>query len=405
MTHLLSLFKQDQKIIVDLGNLINDVYTGSFNVSLTAAFFTAADSITPADVILPISARQSSQDLPSVFTVPPQLASNVLTLPRNIKKAVVTIAATGQSEEEFWWSNVLQSDTNTFPDYGLLFGYSPFREVQLFIDGALAGVAWPFPIIFTGGSCQVSTDRQEGPACGLWRPLVGIDAFDLAEDEIDITPWLPLLCDGRSHNFTIRVSGLDDNGNGTATLSETTDNYWLATGKIFLWLDQAGHITTGEAPFAVTPPPAVQVSSSVGTTSNGSNSSLHYAVSAQRTLSVESTLHLSHGSQKAYWRQTLSFSNYGNFTDGGNVEVNTQQTTGYAVSSSGYARHYSYPLYAYSDYATVGDNISYAATVHRGKDVQNVGQAVFPTGLESFAAAAEVQGNWHHTSGRETASP
>lgn len=115
----------------------------------------------------------------------------------------------------------MSSETNTFPQTGALLGYSPFREVQLFIDGMLAGVAWPFPIIFTGGIVP-----------GLWRPIVGIDAFDLKEDEIDITPWLPLLCDGNSHNFTIRVSGLTDNGNGTATLSETTGGYWLVTGKV-----------------------------------------------------------------------------------------------------------------------------------------------------------------------------
>lgn len=51
---------------------------------------------------------------------------------------------------QFWWSNVPQSLTETFPSSGTFYGYSPFREVQLFIDGMLAGVAFPFPIIFTG---------------------------------------------------------------------------------------------------------------------------------------------------------------------------------------------------------------------------------------------------------------
>jgi len=86
----------------------------------------------------------------------------------------------------------------------------------------LAGVAWPFPVIFTGGVVP-----------GLWRPIVGIDAFDLKEDEIDITPWLPLLCDGHSHNFSMRVLGLDhDAENSTASLSEIKNSYWLVTGKV-----------------------------------------------------------------------------------------------------------------------------------------------------------------------------
>lgn len=69
-----------------------------------------------------------------------------------------------------------QSDVDTFPRYGGLYGYSPLREVQLLIDGMLAGVAWPFPTIFTGGVVP-----------GLWRPIVGIEAFDLKEYEVDIT--------------------------------------------------------------------------------------------------------------------------------------------------------------------------------------------------------------------------
>jgi hypothetical protein len=225
---------------------------------------------------------------------------------------------------------------------------------------------------------------------GLWRPVVGIDAFDLKEDEIDITPWLPLLCDGNAHNFTIRVSGLNDTGNGAATLSETTDSYWLVTGKVFIWLDKPGHITTGTTPRASVPPPNLQVSSSVGTTGNGTNSTLNYKVTAQRSLSVQSTIITSRGPQVAFWKQSLSFSNTGVYTDTGNTQVNTQQTTGYDVSSSGYAKHYSYPLYAYSVYATFADGYSIAATVNRGKDVQTLGQPVFPTGLEAFSASNSV---------------
>ncbi|KAK3632350.1 hypothetical protein LTR56_016364 [Elasticomyces elasticus] len=381
MTHLLSLFKQDQRLIFDLGNLIDDVYTAAFNVTLTASYFEGEDSITPADLILPISSQSSSQNQPSVFTVPPETASSALTLPRNTRRAVLSVAATGQSQEEFWWSNVLQSQTDTFPQYGPLYGYSPFREVQVFIDGSLASVVWPFPVIFTGGVVP-----------GLWRPIVGIDAFDLREDEINITPWLPLLCDGNPHNFTIKVSGLNDT-DGTATLSETTDNYWLVTGKVFVWLDQAGHITTGSGPHTIIPTPAFQISSIIGTTTNGTNDTLQYSVTAQRSLSFESTIYLSHGSEHASWRQTLSFSNNGSFSDGGNAQINTQQTTGYDISSSGYARHISYPLYADSIYVALQDNISYTATVNRGKDTQTVGKAVFPTGLESFAATKQLHGH------------
>lgn len=61
------------------------------------------------------------------------------------------------------------SYTNTWSAVGTtLHGYSSFREIQVLIDGVLAGVAWPFATVFTGGIV---------PA--LWRPLVSITAYDL----------------------------------------------------------------------------------------------------------------------------------------------------------------------------------------------------------------------------------
>ena len=76
---------------------------------------------------------------------------------------------------------MLESNVDTFKATDTtLYGYSPFREVQVYIDGQLAGVSWPFPVIFTGGVVP-----------GLWRPIVGIDTFDLREHEIDIAFVLP----------------------------------------------------------------------------------------------------------------------------------------------------------------------------------------------------------------------
>lgn len=109
MTNFLSLFKTEQTIIFDLGNLINDIYTGPFNVTITAAFFTADDSILPADLILPVSKHQGATGQPSYFSVPSETASNSLTLPRNIKKAIFTVSATGQAQEEVRAFNIIAS--------------------------------------------------------------------------------------------------------------------------------------------------------------------------------------------------------------------------------------------------------------------------------------------------------
>lgn len=100
MTNFLPLFKTDQTIIFDLNNVVNEIYTAPFNVTLSAVFFTADDSIVPADLIVPISKRQGAAGQPSYFSVPQETATNNLTIPRNVKRAVFTVAATGQAQEE-----------------------------------------------------------------------------------------------------------------------------------------------------------------------------------------------------------------------------------------------------------------------------------------------------------------
>jgi hypothetical protein len=271
---------------------------------------------------------------------------------------------------------VPQSRVNTYEStVGTLFGYSPFREVQLFIDGTLVGVAWPFPIIFTGGIVP-----------SLWRPIVGIDTFDLKEDEIDITPWLPILCDGRSHNFTIGVSGLNDDGTGNAALSGRVGSTWLVTGKIFVWLDKAGHVTSGSAPLQLAPQPSFHVSSSISQTSAGVNDTLLYTVTAERTLSFTSTLLLSTGPRLASWNQRLAYSNKGNVTNQASLQTNDQQTTGQDLSSNGYARKFSYPLYVESSQIGNPDGFTLAADIRRSKSIDSLGRLVFPTGQETFSS-------------------
>jgi hypothetical protein len=214
---------------------------------------------------------------------------------------------------------------------------------------------------------------------------VGIDAFDLKEDEIDITPWLPILCDGHSHNFTIGVSGLDDDAAGNAVLSGRVGSTWLVTGKIFVWLDEAGHVTTGNAPLQVTPQPAFHTSSSVAQTAQGVNDTLLYTVTADRLLSFTSTLFLSSGPELVTWFQQLSYSNTGNLSDEASLQTNNQQTTGQDLSSSGYARKFSYPLYVASSQFLNPDGFTLAADVIRSKHVDTLGVPVFPTGQETFS--------------------
>ncbi|PSN68897.1 hypothetical protein BS50DRAFT_327493 [Corynespora cassiicola Philippines] len=373
MSNFVSLFREPQKIIFDLGNLIDDTYTGSWNTILTATFFTVDETSDAADLIVPVSARRSAEDSPSGFVVPDSKAVNALALPKNAKRAVFSISACGQAAEEFWWSNVLSSDTQVFGNETTLYGYSPFREIQLYIDGTLAGVAWPFPVIFTGGVVP-----------GFWRPVVGIDAFDLKEDEIDISPFLTILSDGEEHSFEIRVVGIEDDGSGNGKLTERIGSNWVVTGKVFVWLDASDAITTGSALTVTAPEPVLDIQSSVRMGANGTVESLDYSIQVTRSFSVSSTIRTSTGSEVVTWTQNLAFSNHGHLTQGSNNQINKQTTSGTEVSSGDYTRSFEYPLWVSSSYEEgSGGNFTLQAEMNRGKHVQKIGALAFPPETES----------------------
>lgn len=378
MSEYMYFWDSPQTLIFDLGNLIDSNYTGAFNTTLTATFFNSQDTIDPAPLIIPISARKGSSDSASVFSLPADNATNTISFPRNANRAVFSISACGQAAEEFWWGNVLQSDVNTFQAVdGTLYGYSPFREVQVLIDGQLAGVSWPFPVIFTGGVVP-----------GLWRPIVGIQAFDLLEHEIDITPWLPILCDGNDHTFEIRVAGILDDGHGSGTLTSTVGASWLVTGKIFIWLDDSTSVTTGSAPTLLLPQPIISTSQTLTRNSTGSNETLEYTANVTRQVAISSTISTQNGTHTATWMQFLSTTNYGLYTGFGVAQQTTQDTVGTDASTglTPYRASYSYPLATNTTYIVQpSGNFTIAASLMRGFYLSVFGNSIFPTGLQPFA--------------------
>ena len=358
----LSLWKSTQDIIFSLNNVFDSTYTGAFDSTLVATFSYDLTGPEHADLILPISPELGSSGAPSVFTLPGDNATVEHILPLNVTHASVSIAATGQSNEEFWYTNTLQSDIHIFDStVGTLPGYGPFREVQLFIDGLMAGVAWPFPTIFTGGI-----------APGFWRPIVGIDAYDLRDYEIDITPFLPYLLDKKPHSFTFKVVGIDDDsGNGAGTLSEDSINsYWLVSGKLFLFYGSEPYNGTHEAPIISTSP-VVQTASSF-TTRNGTNETLSYNVTVKRMHTVKSSF--------ASWTQSLDYANAGYLGEQGLFQRNVQKTAGTSAAVLKSAPHfsntlsYTYPITVNTTYTISDSKTTIDASLDRGMEISSSGR-------------------------------
>ena len=206
----------------------------------------------------------------------------------------------------------------------------------------------------------------------------------MREHEIDITPWLPLLCDGASHTYEIRVAGLNDDGAGHATISETVGSYWIVTGKIFLFLDKNGTVTTGAQPNINTPPPTVAISSTITQTSNGTNATLAYNTAVTRDISISSTINTSNGTKTVYWTQKISYSNFNDITTEGTTQFTSQNTTGSDASSSGYANTYSYPITVLESFAQDATSLEINGSISRGLDFNVFGPSVFPSGIQVF---------------------
>ena len=304
LTAYLSLWKETQTFIFDLPNVVDKTYTGKYHTSLTAHFWYDSHPPEVADKILPISRELGQQGNPSVFHLPYQRGMVYHHISKKAVHAHVSIAATGQQDEEFWYTNVFNQFKDDFGSNGRsLPAGGPFREVQLLIDGYLAGVVWPMPVIFTGGI-----------APNLWRPTVGIDAFDMREQEIDITPWLPYLTDGKSHTFEMRVVGITQDMETNSTYLGTDDiaHYWLGSAKIFVFYGKTKKGKSHyERPKMLTNEPKIHVQ-----VSHSKNSSMHAKVQVTRSMNISSAA--------GTWHQTLVYSNENELSSDGAVQTTNQ---------------------------------------------------------------------------------
>ncbi|KAE8324158.1 proteasome stabiliser-domain-containing protein [Aspergillus sergii] len=245
---------------------------------------------------------------------------------------------------------------------GELYGYSPFREVQLYVDDILAGIIWPFPVIFTGGV-----------APGFWRPIVGIDAFDLRQPEIDISPFLSILKDGQPHSFEIKIVGLSVARNGTVTFSNSVGSYWVVTGNIFLYLSDSALDSTSpgtEKPYVDAPTPQFKAMRTLVQNRTGGNDSLAYSVVGERTLSIKSS--------KFQWSQNLTYSNFGLFSQQGMSQSTNQHTAGRSTiialgDQTSNEVHFEYPLSVNQTYRPTDAGDSIHAWMSRGLDIKTTG--------------------------------
>ncbi|MGW0820720.1 peptide-N4-asparagine amidase [Streptomyces sp. NPDC002845] len=193
-----------QPVEMLIGNVVDDTYTGILDIEVTLTFYTGrpAGTATPDRVL-------TLQD------------DNTLTTPRNSERIVAEVYATGSGGgcEEYWYLTVPDS-----APYSCKADDGPYREVQIRVDGRLAGIAAPFPTVWTGG--------WSNPF--LWYVVPGLRAFDIKPIEYDLTPFAGLLNDGRPHRVEVSVAGVPEGQSG-----------WSTPVNVLVWQDEGREHVTG----------------------------------------------------------------------------------------------------------------------------------------------------------------
>lgn len=218
ITAFTPLLRTPQPLVADLGNLVNSTYTGVYHMTLTLTYYTA-DRRHPApavaDRVVPLSGGSTTAagwyDL-----APGQSATASVVLPRNLVTARLEVYARGGGCDEQWFDSVPSDLAAQAPDY--LCGGGSYREVQVAVDGRPAGLAQPYPVVYSGGIVPT-----------LWRPIPAVDQFLTLPYDLDLTPFTGLLVDGRPHTVTLTPYGAADTWTVDGTLFLTTDHHAART--------------------------------------------------------------------------------------------------------------------------------------------------------------------------------
>ncbi|KAJ6573981.1 peptide N-acetyl-beta-D-glucosaminyl asparaginase amidase A-domain-containing protein, partial [Mycena vulgaris] len=336
VTHFSPLFAKTGDLMMDFSNIIAPdlLLDGVFDVIISATFYAPTKSFPAAvtsDMILPLS--NLNETLPNFFTITDDVGgvTNV-TLPDSAIEAYVEIFCSGNSAEEFWYLNTPDEFVLDFPASSGLIGKGPFREVQVLVDGQLAGVVWPYPVIYTGGITPSN-----------WRPLTSYGAYDQPTYWVDITPFIPVLLDKHTqHTVTLRVVG-------QGITAPSFNSNWFVSGSIHVRTGSSkttGKITSYSAP-------KVQIST-VGGSSPG-NTTVWTKVVAHRELKIESELFTSEGKKSVSFSQSLHFTNEAKYADEGWIQWGEQSTTGTTTANHQGKQvlrdAFNYPLSVFSNYS------------------------------------------------------
>ncbi|KAG1330284.1 peptide-N4-(N-acetyl-beta-glucosaminyl)asparagine amidase A [Cocos nucifera] len=384
VTRYSSLFAQQHTLAVYLGNVVDQTYTGVYHVNVSLHFFfdssahrrpppagPVPDFASPADLILPVSRTLLSNDgLWFLVQNSSDIQKKKLAIPANTYRAVLEVYVSFHQNDEFWYGNppndyILANNLTTLP------GNGPFREVTVRLDGEVVGAVWPFTVIYTGGVNPL-----------LWRPITGIGSFDLPSYDIEITPFLGKILDGKPHEFGFGVTDALD--------------IWYIDANLHLWLDSKSSRTVGnlikyEAP---------EFMSSLVSKFKGLDG--RFKTTASRQISMTGWVKSSYGKITTHFFQRFDYENQMQFAGNGSIQV-VKQTIDFnhgtytknpsSILYSEQVRQ-NFPLYMYTETTDqVNDTYSLVSNVMLGFNEKKFSGERFGFSFSSLRNLQNAQGN------------
>ncbi|KAL8131568.1 hypothetical protein AgCh_007485 [Apium graveolens] len=338
VTRYYSLLMTNQTLAVYLGNLVNDMFTGVYHFELSFNYYPAEKHMfnigyghgSNADLILPISRNLPVNDgLWFQVDSSTKVESKMFKIPQNTYKAVLEVYVSPHQTDEFWYTNLpneyIAKNNLTYDRKN-----GPFREVVVSLDGKVVGAVWPFSVIYTGGFDPL-----------LWRPISAIGSFDLPSYDIEITPSLGTILDGKTHEFGFSVTNALD--------------VWYIDANLHVWLDGKSQKTEGMVLRMSALPHRVSYVSNI----TGLNGTL--LTRASRLIKSAGWVKSSYGKITTQATQEFNYSNLMEIGNNGDLQIvhqridfNDNVVAGSGPSVNSVTSVKSFPLYLYFDKADQG---------------------------------------------------
>ena len=341
LTDYSPLFKTSQAGFASLGNIIgedglNSIIFGTFKLEFYPANFINPAPRT-ADVVLPVT--QAGNDSVTLNNATPEY-TETFSLPTNVESAYLDVIAQSQNEEEQWFL-CLPSDVAS--DVGEC-GNTDFRQVNVSIDGAPAGVAPVFPWIYTGGVDP-----------GLWIPIPGVQTLNLLPYRVDLTPFAGVLSNGQPHTVGVTVYNAFE--------------YFSTVATLLLYEDHGSKKVTGEVTENTLTDPNPVVVNNVVFDSSG-NGGGEVTVTSAQDFTIAGWVNTSHGRVSTRIDEKVNFRNAQTVTSSATTfgqgvvqtsTVNAKTTTQTGPLVTGKETNVSYPF-----------NINYLETVESNGNIGQV---------------------------------